>query len=159
VILLCGSLENLSKILRDHREKSINPRPYLFQELKLSMLLAYSFRGELLFQFGYGNFRGLVENDEFILFYSNSLFNKLKSKCNLCVDGTFKVVPKPYVQLYTVSFLENHCVFHVVFAVVKNKCQDTYQRIFETISQLNGDLNPITIKTDFEIASINALKL
>lgn len=154
-----GSLDNLSKILRNYRNKLINPKPYLYEELKLSSLLSKTFRNEILYQYGPGNFRGLPENRDFLLFYSNSLYEKLKSENIICVDGTFKVVPSPYYQLYTISYLKQHSVFPVVFAILKNKTQDTYRSIFNVLTILNGPICPRIVKTDFENASINALNL
>lgn len=76
----------------------------------------------------------------------------------MCVDGTFKVVPKPYYQLFTISFIKNTHVFPVVYCLLKNKLQTTYEDVFKIIFSLNGTLKPNIIKTDFEFASLNCLK-
>lgn len=154
-----GTLDALSKMLREFRARMINPLPYLYHEMGISSLLAFSFRGEQLFQYGPGNYRGLNEYGDFALFYTNSMYETLKDAEVICVDGTFKVVPRPYFQLYTISYLRNNSVFPVIFALVKNKNQETYRNIFAVLNQLNGNLHPRIIKTDFEIASINALRL
>jgi hypothetical protein len=74
------------------------------------------------------------------------------------VYETFSVVPSSYYQLYTISFLKNNNLFPVVFAILKNKTFITYTRMWQNLKSLVGNLEPNVIKTDFEKASINALK-
>lgn len=157
LIMACGTIETLSKQLRNYRTRVINPKPYQFSGINLGYTLSNTYRNELLYQYGPGNYRGLPEYDDFLLFYSDSLYTILQKESILCVDGTFKVIPSPYLQLYTISILRNNSVFPVVFAVCKNKENLTYSRVFSIRTQLNGNINPKVIKTDFEIASINAL--
>jgi hypothetical protein len=74
------------------------------------------------------------------------------------VDGTFHVVPSPYFQLYTVSFIKDFHVYPVIFALLKNKTFRTYSKLFELITALSNIQTPSTIKTDFKFAAISALQ-
>jgi hypothetical protein len=116
-------------------------------------------RGELFFQYGIENYRGLTENENFLIFYSNSMISKLLIQKTWCIDGTFSVVPKPYYQILTISFIRHVHVFPVIFCILKNKFQNTYVELFNTILMLVGPMVPEFIKTDFEIAIINSLHL
>lgn len=74
-------------------------------------------------------------------------------------DATFKCVPKPYYQLYTIHVdlnSDDHStnVVPVIFALMANKEQSSYVRLFETIKNHGIDLK--TYKCDYEIAQINA---
>jgi hypothetical protein len=111
------------------------------------------------FQYGPENYRGLLENDDLILFFSEDGIARLKENNIWATDGTFSCVPEPFFQLYTISYIKNHHVFPCIFGLLKNKNQDTYVFMFKTIIDLVGILTPNIIKTDFEIAAINALKL
>ncbi len=39
-----------------------------------------------------------------------------------------------------------------------NKSKETYKRAFEALKNLQKNLNPLTIMTDFELSDINAFK-
>ena len=73
------------------------------------------------FQYGDGNWRGLSENNDFLIFYSESMIRNLLSNDVWCVDGTFDVVPKPYFQLFTISYLNESHVFPAIFCILKTK--------------------------------------
>jgi hypothetical protein len=106
-----GSQEALSKMLRRHRNVVFNPAPYLYSALKLSRILSISHTGEVFYQYGVQNFRNLIEYDNFLIFYTQTMIEKLKCEDIYCVDGTFSVVPRPYTQLFLVSFLKNATFF------------------------------------------------
>ena len=42
--------------------------------------------------------------------------------------------------------------------IAANKTQDTYMKLFEKLTTLNGNLKPATIMVDFELAVINSLE-
>lgn len=154
----CGTYDNLTKILRNYRAKTLNTRPFEYNEIRLGRNLCFTFRDECLYQYGPENYRNVDVFDEFILFYSNSLFNEMKTHDVLCIDGTFKVVPRPFYQLFTISFLKNGHVYPVVYGILKNKNQRTYENLFNTLFKIAGTFKPKVIKTDFELGAINALK-
>lgn len=154
-----GTIENLSTILRRYKNSYLNPKPYLFSDIHLSKQLAYTHRNELFYQFGLGNYRNYSENSNFLIFYSDSLFNSLLNEEMLCIDGTFKVVPSPYYQLLTISILKNCTVFPIVYIICKNKTQETYENIFTTLFHLKRYFSPKFFKCDFELALIEAIKI
>ena len=96
--------------------------------------------------------------ENFILFYSDFFIQKLKINPTWAVDETFSIVPYPFKQLYTIYFLIDGHVFLVVLGILKNKSEQTYDKFFEILKGLNDGLLPTSIKTDFEVASINSLR-
>lgn len=86
------------------------------------------------------------------------MIDELSSNDIWCIDGTFKVVPRPYFQLYTISYIKNNHVFPSIFCLTKNKKKETYLNIIEIIKQMKPNLYPRIIKSDFEYASITAFK-
>ena len=153
------NVENIFRVLRRKFRKTINPMPYFFEEMSLSRCLGYTYTDNLFFQYGPGQYRNLQENEDFCLFFSDELSIKLAMKEIWCVDGTFDVVPRPFYQLYSISYIENNHVVPCIFALLKRKTQETYTRLFETVLQLIGNCSPRVIKTDFERAAINALQI
>ncbi|XP_071943684.1 uncharacterized protein [Antedon mediterranea] len=80
-----------------------------------------------------------------------------KSSNHWFADGTFKVVPAIFFQLWTVHGVYEGHVVPLVYALLRNKTQPTYIRVLEVIRQL-GDFNPTTIRIDYEMAARNALR-
>jgi hypothetical protein len=80
------------------------------------------------------------------------------------MDGTFKIVPTLFRQLYsshaTVSTGESAKVLPLVYALMSSKSKEIYTRLFQELNNYSNDndiqLNPKFIHTDFENASINA---
>jgi hypothetical protein len=72
-------------------------------------------------QYGVGTFRNLEEIENFLIFYSDEMMERLNVNSVWAIDGTFDVVLKPYLQLFTVSFIRDYHIFPVVFGILKNK--------------------------------------
>src|SRR5688572_17336502 len=72
------------------------------------------------------------------------------------MDGTFKVIPELFFQLYTVQCLSPESIVPCWFVLLPNKTQATYSRLFEEIKVLQPQVRPATITMDFEKAAINA---
>ena len=130
IIEALGSFDTIYRYLRRYRENFINPRPYVNENLKLSEALCTTHTKESFYQYGIGNYKGLEVNADILIFFSNSMAQNLKNNSIWCVDGTFAVVPTPYMQLFTVSYIVDHHVFPCVFGILKNKKQNTYLSFF-----------------------------
>jgi hypothetical protein len=127
--------------LRDHRPKTINPEPYYNALLGLSLSLNMTHLGEEFFRYIPENYQDLEINDNVLLFFSDTMLHKPREN-NVWADGTFSVVPDPYYQLYTVSYIKNNHLFPVIFAILKNKLSETYLALFRIIKTFLGDFSP-----------------
>ena len=74
------------------------------------------------------------------------------------VDGTFKVVPEIFNQLYIIHTVCRNHVVPVVYALLRRKNADTYQRLTEEVIKVAPNWSPQSIMMDFEQASINAFQ-
>lgn len=156
---LIGDQENLCRLLRYYRSQHINPKPYYNETLKLSRKLLETHKDLPFYRFGPENYGNLEENEDFLIFYSDNAIERLSNNLIWCVDGTFKVSPDPYIQLYTISYMVNHHVFPSIYCLMKNRRQETYSNIFSVLTQKGITCSPQVIKSDFEMASIQALRL
>lgn len=77
------------------------------------------------------------------------------------MDGTFKIVPTIFEQLYTVHGKYYGQVFPLIFCFMENRKKENYVALFRKIKDLCADkclnFNPKFAMVDFEIAAINAL--
>lgn len=121
VINAVGDFNLIFRNLRNQRVKIINPPPYRYPTLKLSDQLSKTHTNDQFYRYGPDNFGSYPVYDDIVIFYSDSLANKLSQNNIWSVDGTFKCVPSPYLQLFTISFLVDHHVFPAVFVLLKNK--------------------------------------
>lgn len=61
--------------------------------------------------------------------------------------------------MYTVHGIQNNSVIPAVFALLPNKTEETYSRLFAQLKILEPQLAPTSIMTDFEQAAINAMRV
>lgn len=95
----------------------------------------------------------------FITKFSRHFLKNHHSDKSYFGDATFKCVPKPYYQLYTIHIDLNSdyysCnVVPVIFALMTNKEESSYIRLFSIVKGLGVDLS--SFKCDYEVAQINA---
>ncbi|XP_064109705.1 uncharacterized protein LOC135217666 [Macrobrachium nipponense] len=73
------------------------------------------------------------------------------------MDGTFDITPPLFSQLYSIHGLYLGRTHPLVYALLPNKRQGTYETLFRELNHLtNGEAAPQSIITDFEMAAICA---
>ena len=86
------------------------------------------------------------------------MLSLLEESQNWYVDGTFKVVPEQFFQLYTIHAQKGGMVIPCVYALLTNKSELTYTRLFTKLIEIRPGLNQFFIMADFEKAAMNALE-
>ncbi|CAF4611204.1 unnamed protein product, partial [Didymodactylos carnosus] len=86
---------------------------------------------------------------------SSEQLDILQSCDDFLVDGTFKVVPEIFYQLYVVHAIYRGHVVPVVYSLLSSKNSDTYQRLINEIVEFAPCWFPASILLDFEKACIN----
>ncbi|XP_061708746.1 uncharacterized protein LOC133518956 [Cydia pomonella] len=105
-------------------------------------------------------------NDDKILLFGTKYSRKvLKNKSDDTIffgDGTFKITPQPFEQLFTIhmdvnSTEEQTNIIPMLYALLPDKTTNTYLRLF---NYLRNELGMCVkkYKTDYERAAINAFK-
>lgn len=152
-----GKRETIYKNLRNYRRSVINPKPYIYDVIKIGDVLSRTHTNQIFYRFGPDNLNGLEFCSDILIFYSHLQIENLKRNDVWSVDGTFQVVPKPWFQLFTISYLSNNQVVPSIFVILKNKKQSTYERMYNILKSFNSDLAPATVISDFEYSSIKAI--
>ena len=108
------------------------------------------------------NFLLHSSRDRFILIFGtiNNVIMMCKSD-HWMADGTFKVVPSLYEQLFTIFALIHDAYYPMLFVLLKDKKQSSYEDMLNEIIKicLANEIDPpvrFVIHLDFEIASSNA---
>ena len=79
------------------------------------------------------------------------------------MDGTFKVVPRIYLQLFTIQSIHyrGFCI-PLVYCLLPEKRRETYYEVFDTLrrkmAETNLVLNQTKLMLDFESGLLPALR-
>lgn len=98
----------------------------------------------------------LRQDIDFMLFAADTDLQFLSSCRVWFADGTFKVSPAGYTQLYTIHGTRDGINIPCVFALLPNKLEATYTALLTKIMEIEPRLQPETVITDFEQAAMNA---
>lgn len=103
-----------------------------------------------------------VGQERILIFSSSKGITALSKKTSFFMDGTFRSSSKQYAQLYTIhvdlgSSLEETNSIPAVYALLPDKKQETYIRLFKILKDKIPDWNPERVVLDFEVAVIQAL--
>lgn len=99
---------------------------------------------------------GRDDRNRFLIFGTNRWTDLLRESTHLFMDGTFKVVPEIFFQLYTIHCRIQTSLLPCLYVLLPNKTQETYTRLFQVLRTMQPDFAPLTITMDFEKAAINA---
>ena len=93
-----------------------------------------------------------------MIFGSPNMLSLLRDASNWFADGTFKVVPSQFYQMYTIHCEKDAYTIPCIYALMEDKRESTYDKLFKQLFQLEPGLNPSHIMVDFEKATHNALE-
>ncbi|CAF1314240.1 unnamed protein product [Rotaria sordida] len=99
----------------------------------------------------------LCEDNEMIIFTTKRNLSLLKECTHWFVDGTFKVCPKQFYQLFTLHALLKSVVIPLVYGLLIGKSGDDYKQFFEKVLE-QDDFQPESILSDFESGTIKTIK-
>ena len=101
---------------------------------------------------------GIGDDQKIIVYGTPKFVPLLCTSDNWYCDGTFSVVPNLFLQLYALHAEKDGVIFPCISALLRNKSEATYDRLFKKLLEIEPLLNPITIMIDFEKAAMDALK-
>ena len=96
----------------------------------------------------------ILGDDRILIFSSDEQLDILQNAEDFLADGTFKVVPEIFYQLYTIHVMHRDHVVPVIYALLRRKNADTYHRLINEILKFAPRWSPRTIMIDFEQATI-----
>uniref|UniRef100_A0A5S6QZX5 MULE domain-containing protein n=1 Tax=Trichuris muris TaxID=70415 RepID=A0A5S6QZX5_TRIMR len=99
---------------------------------------------------------GLGDEDRILIFGRQSQGASSMHMKAVYADGTFSIAPDIFEQLYVLLAEREGFVFPLLYALLPNKQEPTYSRMFRAIRDMWPQLSPESISMDFEMAAINA---
>lgn len=73
------------------------------------------------------------------------------------MDGTFKIAPNLFKQIYVVLTKKFGGVHPIFYALLPNKCRETYDKLFGMIKVLLSNLDPKSITCDYEMVAFKSV--
>ena len=100
--------------------------------------------------------------DKMIIFATEDNLRRLAEAGTIHVDGTFSTCPRLFYQIFTIHAATHGRHIPLVYCLLPNKRQDTYERVFQILEEkvrlsLQHDLSPSSLLSDFEVAIIQAV--
>ncbi|XP_047037258.1 uncharacterized protein LOC124642701 [Helicoverpa zea] len=98
-----------------------------------------------------------------LVFAKKEMIKYLKESSKYFMDGTFKICPKCFCQVYTLhadigSNEEYVNVVPVLYALLPDKTRATYEILFQMIKSQVKEWKPTHISMDFEVSAILAIR-
>jgi hypothetical protein len=153
VLMALPKRATLSRALRHHRQQHLHHNAdggYPPIPTDLTFPVPAKFAPFLLHDSGPGEQRILIFGD-------NGLLDGLARADIWIADGTFKVVPNLFFQLYTIHFQFVRGINPAaLYCLLQNKTRNSYDRVMAVLKQLIPSASPAVILTDFEKAAMSA---
>lgn len=92
-----------------------------------------------------------------ILFGTDEMLRFMTANSNWMADGTFKVAPQLFFQLYTIHVIKDNHVFPCLYALLAGKNRRTYEEMWRLIKMYAPNLNPRICILDFELTAKSAI--
>ena len=153
------SVTNLRRNIRhQRRQQNILPNPLRREDVPvIPQQYQLTATGErfLLFDSGVG------DANRMLIFATDDGLQMLANSPQWFSDGTFKLCPEIFFQIYTLHALSNNEVLPCVFALLPSKTEATYTNFLMTILNAVRRINnndPHGFLVDFELAAINSIR-
>lgn len=123
------------------------------QDLEIPESLKSTYKGS---KFYYGD-SGKDDQNRIIFFTTQQNLKLMSSYNDWYCDGTFDISPTIFKQVYSVHIIVRGTTLPMLYALLPNKSQKTYKKLFKLILQ-QITKKPNFVNCDFELAAINALR-
>ena len=155
------NLPNLSNlrcnIRRERKEQNILPNPPRKENVPV-LPHEYQMTGtvEKFLRFD----SGVRDTNRMFIFATNDGIDMIANSSQWFGDGTCKLCPQMFPQIYTIHALVNHEALPCVFSLLPSKTEIVYEQFFTTVCKAvrnNNGNDPDGFLVDFGTAAINAI--
>lgn len=101
---------------------------------------------------------GAGDDNRVLVFGTTDNLSLLEQHDHWFIDGTFKVSPRIFYQVFSIHALINNSAYPLIYALLPDKTAQGYERTLRKIKELRPSLKPASIMSDFEKASQNACR-
>ena len=155
-IAVMPKYKSLQRTVQRQRRRDGEPiaAPRNVAEIDIPNNLRRSIRGENFLLHDSGS----DDEHRFFIFGTAENLHLLKEHKNWFADGTFKMAPQLFYQVYTIHVLCHGSVVPAVYVLLLNKTQECYIRVLQQIRNIDPEIQPESVMCDFEKAFQNAVR-
>lgn len=95
--------------------------------------------------------------DRILIFGKQGNLHTFKDCDTFFVDGTFKISPPLFCQVFVILVKKHGGVHPMFYALLPNKQRGTYEKLFRAIKDLQPELEPTSVSCDFESAILKSI--
>ena len=117
------------------------PNPRSVQEIQIPDQLKVTTRGDSFLFWDSGK----DDPQQLFVFCTDRNIDTLEQNAHWFMDGTFKVVPELFVQLFTIHAVVDNRALPMVYVLL----QADYERVFHKLLESRNTLSPSSILLDF----------
>ncbi|CAF0954419.1 unnamed protein product [Adineta steineri] len=96
-------------------------------------------------------------SDRMLIFFTDEQRDIMENATDFFIDGTFKVVPEIFFQLFVIHALYRDHIFPVLFVLLPGKSGKIYTKMINDIMKLVPAWSPQRLMMDFEKAAMNMI--
>jgi len=134
------------------RENLALPNLRSVQEIQIPDQLKVTTRGDSFLFWDSGE----DDPQRLFVFCTDRNIDTVEQNAHWFMDGTFKVAPELFVQLFTIHALVDNRALPMVYVLLRSKTQADYERVFRKLLESRNTLSPSSILLDFEKATLQA---
>uniref|UniRef100_H3A3Y6 MULE transposase domain-containing protein n=1 Tax=Latimeria chalumnae TaxID=7897 RepID=H3A3Y6_LATCH len=97
------------------------------------------------------------DKNRFLMFSTQENIECLRQHTNWFSDGTFRIVPLNFNQLYTIHSSIEGSILPIVYILIKNRTENSHQQVSEILK--DHGCNPTNVMIVLERAAMNAIQL
>jgi MULE transposase domain len=148
-------LQNIKRGIRNVRSATMGSLvvPHCREDINLPDAYKVTSTGESFLLFDSG-----IAPDRIMIFGTDKNLDFLSHSEVWLVDGTFKLAPSLFDQIFIIHGLRNKTTVPLLYCLTPSRTTQTYTRVLTAIKTLKPNLDPKQIMSDFELASINAFR-
>ena len=132
------------------RENLTIQNPHSVHEIQIPDQLKVTTRGDSFLFWDSGE----DDPQRLFVFCTDRNIDTLEQNAHWFMDGTFKVSPELFVQLFTIHALVDSRAMPTVYVLLQSKTQADYERVFRKLLERRNTLAPSSILLDFEKATL-----
>ncbi|CAF0950737.1 unnamed protein product [Rotaria sp. Silwood1] len=148
-------INNFKRTICRQRAANLNfpANPRSISEIHINGSFALTKKKEQFLQYDSGN----QDSDRFLIFATNQQLDLLQSCTDVYMDGTFKVVPELFYQLYSIHGSVQRNIIPLAYILMPRKNEENYKRVYDAIISLRPLFNPSSFLIDFESGAMKAI--
>ncbi|XP_064100295.1 uncharacterized protein LOC135211117 [Macrobrachium nipponense] len=124
------------------------PAPSNIGEIDIPRELAYTYAGENFLAYDSGS----EDPDRYFIFATPDNLRLMKENKQWMGDGTFKIAPQLFYQLYVIHILYKGSVLPMVCILLQRKSEGAYSRALIRLLCMDNEIAPSSILCDYEKA-------